>query len=131
MLNLCNFVHSMYLQNSNFLQIQTIHTSYVHNFPFNLRNSRYLNFLQIQTIRTSNVQNFTLNLCNFVHSTYLQNSISCKSKQSEHLMYKISDWIYAILFIQRIYKIQIFCKSKKSIHLMYTISRLIYAILYI
>ena len=46
-------------------------------------------------------------------------------------MYKISHWIYTILYIQRIWRIQIFCKSKQSKHLMYTISRWIYPILYI
>ena len=67
-LNLCN---SGYL---NFLQIQTIRTSNVHNFSWNLHNSVYSNFLQIQTICTSNVQNVQQNVCNFVHLTYPQKS---------------------------------------------------------
>ena len=80
-----------------FLQIQTLRTYNLHNFPLNLchsgfkffcksrhsvhnvnnfllniRNSTYSIFLSIQTICTYNVHNFLLNLCNSGYSIFLQ-----------------------------------------------------------
>ena len=103
-------------------------------------------FLHIQTIRTYNVHNFTLNLCNPYIQRISRVRIFCKSKQSVHiiysisgwiytiqdiqilfksrqfvnLMYSISSWIYAILCIQQVCRVQFFCKSKHSILIMYT-----------
>ena len=83
-----------------------------------------IQFLQIQTIHTSI---YTI--------LYVQRNcriqIFYKSRQSVHLMCKISCWIYTILYIQHIcniqifYKIQTICRIQifcKSVHLMYAIS---------
>ena len=80
---------------SNYLRIQTVRTFNVHNFPLNLSSSGYSISLSIHIFRTFNVNNFPLNL----NSTGYLISLQILTFRT-YKMDTISHWIFLILDIQ-------------------------------
>ena len=100
---------------SIYLQILTVSTFCVHNFPLNLRSSRFSISPHIQTFHTHITYTISRWIDEILDILFLH-----KTKHSVYLLYTISRGIFAVLDFQFI------CKSKHSVHVMYIISRWIY-----